>query len=69
MELGGTDNSIEKPYSELGVPEDNFVQAVKFKVSSDTDLKKIVFMPATSVTKDALGYDYGTWKMNSIHTA
>lgn len=61
MELGGTDNSIEKPYSELGVPEDNFVQAVKFKVSSDTDLKKIVFMPATSVTKDALGYDY--WYM------
>lgn len=54
-------NDIEKDYADLGVPEDNYVQAVKFKVSSDTDLKKIVFMPATSVTKDALGYDY--WYM------
>jgi hypothetical protein len=51
-------NNLKISYADLGVTDEDYVEAVKFTITADSDIDKLVFSPATSVTADATQYDY-----------
>ena len=53
-----TANNIKVPYADLGIDESKNVYAIRFDVSANSDIKKLVYNFGTSTSDEASGYWY-----------